>query len=181
MRKSSLWLLCGVGMLFTGSVSAQMINGSTAAVVQHNKPTAAIEETSPAAVETKKSDVRLISREEAQALIEAEQPAAATMTPEQKAEIDTAAKKDIRNSLKKQSIRERKDFIDVMTNAEKIQKRRAALKEGKTETEARQIEAKVKEPNFNPEQDSAMEEYLFDKADLSRPPFMDEVAGSDVR
>ena len=173
MKKISL-LWGGLALLITGNASAQIINGSTAAVVQHAKPTA-VTETSAATETSAPSGSRLVSREEVEALIAAEQPAVA-MTPEQKAEIDVAAKKSMRNSVKKQSVRERRDFIDVMTNAEKIQKRREALLNGQTEAEAVRAEAEVEKPTFNPAQDSAMEQYLFEKADLSEPPFMNETA-----
>ena len=61
-------------------------------------------------------------------------------------------------------------------SAEKIQKRREALLNGQTEAEAVRAEADVEKPTFNPAQDSAMEQYLFEKAKLSEPPFMNETA-----
>ena len=172
------FLWCGLALLITGNASAQIINGSTEAIVQRSKPaSSSVAEVSSASStsETSASSPRLVSREEVEALIAAEQPAVA-MTPEQKAEIDVAAKKSMRNSVKKQSVRERRDFIDVMTNAEKIQKRREALLNGQTEAEAVRAEADVEKPTFNPAQDSAMEQYLFEKAKLSEPPFMNETA-----
>lgn len=159
--------LCISFLIISGEAGAQIIGGSV---------------NTTASVETAASedDARLVSKEEIEALIAAEPPAAA-MTPEQKAEIDSVAKKNMRHSIKKQSVRERKDFIDAMNNVEKIKKRREALLSGQDETAAKQAEDEVEKPDFNPAQDSAMENYLLEKANLAEPPFINEPAVSDVR
>ena len=72
----------------------------------------------------------------------------------------------MRNSIKKQSVRERKDFIDVMTSAEKVKARRQALAEGKSSSDVYLAEDAIKNPNINPAIDSEMENYLFEKAGL---------------
>lgn len=161
MKKISL-LLLPLAMLIYDNACAQMIDGSTSAVVQRPKPVVAQPAPSqPAAVAAKK-----ISEEDVKAVIDGLETPPVAMTPEQKAEIDLAAKKNLKMSLKKQSVRDRKDFIDVMTSAEKVQKRRAALLQGKSENEAAQAEAEVEKPAINPAQDSEMEQYLYQKAGL---------------
>ena len=168
--------------IFIDTVNAQIINGSTDAVVQYPIPsnvedTATIEQdevgntsstSSNAEQENNLDDEaesRLLTREEIEALIKAEQPAIA-ITPEQKVEIESDAKKNMRNSIKKQSVRERKDFIDVMTSAEKVKARRQALAEGKSSSDVYLAEDAIKNPNINPAIDSEMENYLFEKAGL---------------
>ena len=168
--------------IFINTVNAQIINGSTDAVVQYPtssnvEDTATIEQdevgntsstSSNAEQENNLDDEaesRLLTREEIEALIKAEQPAIA-ITPEQKVEIESDAKKNMRNSIKKQSVRERKDFIDVMTSAEKVKARRQALAEGKSSSDVYLAEDAIKNPNINPAIDSEMENYLFEKAGL---------------
>lgn len=110
---------------------------------------------------------KLLSREEIEALIKSEAPAVA-MTAEEKAEIDAKAKKNMRSSVKKQSVRERKDFIDAMTSSEKVVARRKALLAGQGKAGAAQAEDNVKKPDINPSQDKEMENYLFEKAGLAQ-------------
>ena len=160
MKKASL-LFLALAALTAVKADAQMIDGSTAAVVQRPK---LIVKTEPAEAATVQKGT---SEEDVRAVLESIDTPPAAMTPEQKAEIDLAAKKNMRTSMKKQSLRDRKDFIDVMTSAEKVQKRRAALLEGKTDNEAAEAENEVKEPEINPAQDAAMEKYLYQKAGLA--------------
>lgn len=161
------------------NTNAQIFNGSTSAVVQHKEPQAlknipepenkASEDTQALSSETEADDddgAKLLSREEIEALIKAEQPAE-PITPEQKAEIELGAKKSMRTSIKKQSLRERKDFIDVMTSAEKIKARRQALVEGQDAESANIAENSIEKPSINPAVDKEMENYLFEKARLS--------------
>lgn len=160
MKKASL-LFLALAALTAAKADAQMIDGSTDAVVQRPKP---IVKTEPAEAATVQKGIR---EEDVKAVLDAAETPPVAMTPEQKAEIDLAAKKNMRTSMKKQSLRDRKDFIDVMTSAEKVQKRRAALLEGKTDNEAAEAENEVKEPEIDPAQDAAMEKYLYQKAGLA--------------
>lgn len=159
-------------IFFVLDSKAQIINGSTAAVVQHSRPKA-VENivkvkkdkgNTPSAEQEsqKKQDTKVLSREEIEAMIKAERPLVA-ITPEQKAQIELEAKKRMRASIKKQSVRERKDFIDIMRSAEQIRIRRQALAEGKS---IENIEDSVKETSINPANDEEMEKYLFEKARL---------------
>lgn len=162
MQRKIVLSLVGV-FLIISSANAQILNGSTSAVVQ----TASSQTTKTSISEASNSQTeRLLSKEEIEALIKTE-PMAAAMTPEQKAEIDIKAKKNMRGSIKKQSTGERKDFIDVMTSSEKLIARRKALAEGKSSAEAAQAEDKIKSPDINPSSDKEMENYLFEKAGLN--------------
>ncbi len=109
---------------------------------------------------------RLLNKEEIEALIKAE-PVAAAMTPEQKAEIDTKAKKNMLSSVKRQRVRDRKDFISSMTAMEKVIARRKALSSGQSIEEAALVEEAVEYPDVNPFSDKEMQNYLFEKAGLN--------------
>lgn len=108
-----------------------------------------------------------VSAEDVNAIIEKAKLPPTEMTPEQKAEIDLAAQKDIRLSVKKQPIRERKDFITSLVTNEKIKQRRQALLEGKTEEDAMKISEEVEKPDINPAKNSEMEQYLYERAGLN--------------
>ena len=72
----------------------------------------------------------------------------------------------MRVTLDRQSTRDRRDFIDVITNSEKVQARRKALVEGKSVEEAKKLEDKIKPPEINPKNDADMEKYMHLKAGL---------------
>lgn len=113
------------------------------------------------------SSSNVVDNNDGSVVVEEKKEAPVKMTPEQKAEIDISAMKDIKKSIKKQSARDRKDFVDALTYSEKMLKRRAALVDGKTEKEATEAEDEVKKPNLNVASDSDMEEFLYKKANLS--------------
>ena len=157
-----LSIFCLMALLFVSNAQAQIIGGSTEAVVQKNKPVIKAEVSISDAKKTV-SDKAV----EIQDVVEStEEPAPTAMTPEQKAEIDIEAKKNLNFQLKRQNVRDRKDFIQVMTTNEKIQKRRAALLEGKTEEEAFKAAQEVEAPDINPASDRQMEQYRYQKAGL---------------
>ena len=95
-----------------------------------------------------------------------EQKKPAEITPEQKSVISLKAKKDISNNVRTQSIKERRDFLTTIHVMDKKEKRRQALREGKTESEAAKIEAEVTKAKIDPMSEADMEQYLFKKAGL---------------
>ncbi len=113
-----------------------------------------------------KETVNTIVKSDISAVEEEKKTLPVEMTPEQKAEIDISAMKDIKGSIKKQSIRDRKDFIDALVHSERMLKRRAALVDGKTEKEATAAEDEVKKTNLNVSSDSDIEKFLYEKANL---------------
>lgn len=156
LKKGLLYILPAI--LLIGNTQAQVIGGSAEAVVQRPKPAVKVEKTVAKPLNT--ATIPAVEETE-------EEPAPVAMTPEQKAEIDIAAKKNLKMPLKRQNLRERKDFIQAMTSGEKIQKRRQALLEGKDEKEALEAEEEVKVPDVNPASNSQMEKYLYEKAGLT--------------
>lgn len=156
LKRGLLHILPAV--LLIGNVQAQVIGGSTEAVVQKPKTVVKVEKAIAAPVNTAAKQVADEPETE---------PAPVAMTPEQKAEIDIAAKKSLKMPLKRQNLRERKDFIQAMTSGEKIQKRRQALLEGKDEKEASEAEEEIQTPDVNPASNSQMEKYLYEKAGLT--------------
>lgn len=86
MKKASL-LFLALAALTAAKADAQMIDGSTDAVVQRPKP---IVKTEPAEAATVQKGIR---EEDVKAVLDAAETPPVAMTPEQKAEIDLAAKK----------------------------------------------------------------------------------------
>lgn len=158
------YIICFALISISFSAFAQTINGASKENTSDEVLTSANQPTTVTAQEDMSADAK-------------EEPAV-VMTPEQKAEIDSKAKKNMRISVKKQSVRERKDFIDVMTSSEKILARRQALRNGQGKAAASLAEAGVKKPDFNPAADREMEDYLFEKAGL---PQQDIIRGSDAK
>lgn len=157
--KKSIFFL--TALLFWVNAEAQMLGNSTESVVSKDKPAVKSD--------TIKSNEKKPVPDKAAEISERVEPVEtvpSVMTPEQKAEIDIAAKKNLKMPLKRQNLRDRKDFIQVMTTNEKIQKRRAALLEGKTEEEAVKAAQEVKIPDVNPASDREMEQYRYQKAGL---------------
>ncbi len=115
--------------------------------------------------ETSSSNV--VNNNDGSIVLEEKKEKPVKMTPEQKAEIDISAMKDIKKSIKKQSVRNRRDFIDSLTHSEKILMRRKALLEGKSEDEVAKDEKKVEKPDVFLSSDRDMEEFLYKKANLS--------------
>lgn len=155
-KKGLLYILPAI--LLICNAQAQVIGGSTAAVVQKANSVTKNEKKLAAPLNTATTPAVEETEEE---------PAPVAMTPEQKAEIDIEAKKNLRMPLKRQNLRERKDFIHAITTGEKIQKRRQALFEGKDEKEALKAEEEVKAPDINPASNSQMEKYMYEKAGLT--------------
>ena len=158
MNRIVLYIIAAV-FLFTDSASSQLFNNTAPKNKVVVKEAPKVKDVEPETLKQK------VSQEEVEAIINKEVPAA-TITPEQKSEISLAAKKNMRVSLDRQSTRDRRDFIDVMTNSEKVQARRKALVEGKSIEEAKKIEDEVKAPEVNPKSDKDMEKYMHLKAGL---------------
>ncbi len=157
-------LLLSFFSLLCVEANAQMINGSASAVVQHPKPVIS-EPKAPLPREAKPTEERVKA-----IIAEIEDEPPSQMTPEQKNEIDTKARKDLKVGVKYQSIRERKDVVDVLNVAERNHLRRQALGDGKTPEEADKVAAEIEEPDFNPAQTDAMEKYVFEKTNLIEQP-----------
>lgn len=154
------FLSCLAAIVSFGVAEAQIIGGSAAPAVQTPKLEKPAEPKADASAALQKAKEAQI-----QEIIDKEKPPVA-MTPEQKSAIDLPVKKNIKLSVKKQNVRERKDFIDIMTNAERVQKRRAALLEGKDDEEAQKAGEKVRKPDIDPEDTAQMEKYVYQKAGL---------------
>lgn len=162
MNRMILYILAVV-FLFTDSANSQFFNNKAKTASYGGK--VVVKETPRVNNAEFENQKQKVSPEEVDALINKEVPAA-TITPEQKSEISLAAKKNMRVVLNRQSTRDRKDFIDVMTNSEKVQARRKALFEGKSVEEAKKIEDEIKAPEVNPKNDADMEKYMHLKAGL---------------
>ena len=90
-----------------------------------------------------------------------------TITPEQKAEINIQAKKQTRGIIRTQKPRDRRSFLDALQMLDKKAARQQAMAEGKTDKEVEEAGATVKEPDVDPLNDKAMEEYMFEKVDVN--------------
>ena len=158
MNRIVLYIIAAV-FLFTDSASSQLFNNTAPKNKVVVKEAPKVKDVEPETLKQK------VSQEEVEAIINKEVPAA-TITPEQKSEISLAAKKNMRVSLDRQSTRDRRDFIDVMTNSEKVQARRKALLEGKSIEDAKKVEDEIKSPEVNPKSNTDMEKYMHTKAGL---------------
>jgi electron transfer flavoprotein alpha subunit len=162
MKKTTLYILAAV-FLFADSASSQLFDSKAKATTP--KREVVVKEVTVAKSGEPEIKKQKVTAEEVEAIINKTDPAA-TMTPEQKSEIDLAAKKSMRVSLERQSTRDRRDFIDVMTNSEKVQARRKALLEGKSIEDAKKVEDEIKSPEVNPKSNTDMEKYMHTKAGL---------------
>lgn len=147
-------------LVIASNASAQLIGDTKKNDSAHKQPVIISEQQVNATTKTisvEASEVDILTEEELPPV---------KMTPEQKAEIDNAAKKRLRSGMRRQGVRDRREFIDALTYVEKIQKRRAAMLEGKSDREVAEAEASVKKPDINPAIDSQMELYLHQKAGL---------------
>ncbi len=161
MKKALVYIL--VTFLFMDSAYSQVFGSKPR--ISGSEIKVPVKETSIVKDAVSNNKRQRISIEEVEAIVNKEIPPT-TMTAEQKSEIDLVAKKNIRVTLNRQSIRDRKDFIDVMTNTEKTQARRAALLTGKNVEEAKKVEDEIKTPQVDPKSDKEMEQYMHSKAGL---------------
>ena len=162
MNRIILYILAAA-FLFANSANSQLFNSKTKNTALKSKVVA--KEASPTSNVKDENQKQKVSPEDVEAIINKEL-SFATITPEQKSEISLAAKKNMRVTLDRQSTRDRRDFIDVITNSEKVQARRKALVEGKSVEEAKKLEDKIKLPEINPKNDADMEKYMHLKAGL---------------
>lgn len=90
-----------------------------------------------------------------------------TITPEQKAEINIHAKRQTRGTVRVQSPRQRRSFIDVLQMLDRKAARQQAISEGKSDRDVEKAGEEIEKPKVNPLNDSSMEKYLYEQVDVN--------------
>lgn len=93
-----------------------------------------------------------------------EAPPPANVTAEERIEIETESKKNIRKNLKKQDTKEREISLGLMNWAEKELKMRELMAGGMSYKDAKKtVEESVKVPKINVKKDKDIEKYIYKK------------------
>ena len=155
-----LFLFLGAMLILSFSARAQRIDSSTNAIVKPVKQSEAIEKkqevTQPAVQQQKTEEVEI-----------QEDLPPTTVTPEQKAEINIYSKRQTRGTVRTQSPRQRRSFIDALQMLDKKASRQKAIAEGKSDREIEKAAESVEKPKVNPLNDASMEKYLYEKVDVN--------------
>lgn len=150
-----------VALGLISSANAQLFNVAPKKIIKSSQEVPSAQPDNPNKVNISNEVIAPIPDEE---IVE---PLPVTITPEQKAEINKKIKKNIKDVVKLQTIRNRRDFIDVMTSTEKIVSRRKALLEGKTYSVAKDLEKNIKVPNIDLKNDTDVEQYMYEKVGVT--------------
>ncbi len=101
---------------------------------------------------------------EGEEAVEEEAPPPANVTAEERIEIETESKKNIRKNLKKQDTKEREISLGLMNWAEKELKMRELMAGGMSYKDAKNtVEESVKVPKINVKKDKDIEKYIYKK------------------
>ena len=114
--------------------------------------------------ETPKDNAEENSLTEDEDAVEEYTPPPANVTTEERIEIETESKKNIRSNLKKQDTKEREISLGLMNWAEKELKMRELMAGGMSYKDAKKaVDKSVKLPKINVKKDKDIEKYIYKK------------------
>ena len=157
-----LLLILGAFLMISFSVEAQHVDDSSNVIAKPLKKNASPKNTSvlnPALQQEK--------AETPEVMEESEELPPTTVTPEQKAEINVHSKRQTRGTVRVQSPRQRRSFIDALQMLNKKSSRQQAIAEGKNDKEIEKAGDQVEKPKVDPLNDASMEKYLYENVDLN--------------
>ena len=129
--------LLSLFLLLAGGAAAQVVDDSSNLMMQKNKRVVSKQTDEPVVLTAKEPEISAKDKEVEAIIKSVEEKQPAEITPAQKSEITLKAKRSIRNNLRAQSVRQRRDFLTTLNVLDKKHKRQQALRDGKTEEEAK--------------------------------------------
>ena len=99
--------------------------------------------------------------------VEEDEALPTTITADQKKEINIQAKRQNKGTIRVQTPRERRSFMDALQMLDKKAERQKAMVEGKSDKEIEKAGESVEKPDVNPLNDRDLEKYLFKNIDIN--------------